>query len=206
MNIKAKHLIMLGAFIVMAIIGYQMLPREEILIQAEEGVEGINNIENSSGDAEEMIYVHIEGAVYFPGIKEIPKGTRLFEAIEISGGTTSDADISKVNLASVLKDEQKIYIPFIVTEEIQTLDSNYENPNIDYGAINYDNQNNYDYININYATAEELQKLDGIGASIAKAIISYREENGYFSSIEEIKEVSGIGEAKFEKIKERISI
>lgn len=200
MKIKAKHIIMLGAFIVLTLIGYQLLPKEEVLIQTSTMIAN----SNLSGEIEEMIYVHIEGAIYFPGIKEVPKGTRLFELIEIAGGETEEADISKVNLASVLKDEQKVYIPFLAKEKEITNDEMSQlllekNEN----TLNYFENR---YININEASLEELQTLDGIGPSMAQKIISYREENGYFTSIEEIQQVNGIGNAKYEKIKDHITI
>lgn len=199
MKIRAKHMIMLGAFIVLTLLGYQLLPQEEIVFQTKEGA---GAKENLSGEAKEMIYVHIEGAIHFSGIKEVPKGTRLFELIEIAGGETEDADISKVNLASILKDEQKVYIPFIEkVEDFQNKESLQKNQERD-----GENSNRNHLININEASLEELQILDGIGPSMAEKIISYREEFGYFTSVEEIQQVSGIGDAKYEKIKNFITI
>lgn len=140
-----------------------------------------------SGEVEQKeeatIYVHITGAIYEPGIKNVPKYTRLFELIDISGGALEDADLSKINLASVLKDEQKIVIPYKVVED-------------DGQNINnlHDKENKSDstssLININYATINELMTLNGIGDGMAKRIIDYREENGPFNDIEDIKNVS----------------
>lgn len=232
MNIKAKHVLLLGAFIVLTLLGYRFLPRDEIVIQTNEeeklGSSLSNNFnqnlennlfENSqqnlqndiNANLEEMIFVHIEGAINFPGIKEVPKGTRLFEVIEVAGGTTVDADVSKVNLASIVKDEQKIYVPFLENENITNRNDEVINPNANkYDSNAYNKkegfENNHELININYATEEELQNLEGIGPSMAKKIIEYREQNGYFSSIEEIKNVSGIGESKYNKIKDNITI
>jgi len=212
MEIKAKHILLLGAFIVLTLLGYKFLPRDEIMIQTNQN-QKINL--TSSGNLEnlEMIFVHIEGAVHFPGIKEVLKGTRLFELIEIAGGTTLDADTSKVNLASILKDEQKIYIPFIVNEDSLENMTNSEYLNTENNKLNQnsnqliENDMQQDFlINLNDATEEDLQKLEGIGPAMAKKIIAYREENGYFGAIEEIRNVSGIGEAKYNKIKDFITI
>lgn len=195
MKIKAKHILLLGAFIVLTLLGYKILPRDEIVIQSNQEEE--EKMFSGNQEKIEMIFVHIEGAVNFPGIKEVLKGTRLFEAIEIAGGITPDADTSKINLASILKDEQKIYIPFQISEDDskQILNHEYET-----------SKNENKIINLNYATEEDLQQLEGIGPAMAKKIVDYRDSNGYFNSIEELQNVSGIGEAKFNKIKEFITI
>lgn len=226
MNIKAKQIFFVGAFIVLTIIGYKILPRDEIVIDLNSDGEISNNDKlydssqiSTSGSSKDIIYVHIEGAVNSPGIKGIPRGTRLFELIEIANGELEEADLSKVNLASVLKDEQKVYVPYEVVENAekvsasdlntQSIKGNNASKNTSSDAIiNNIFNNGYanELVNINIASSEELQQLEGIGPSMAKKIIDYREENGYFSDIEELKNVSGIGEAKYNKIKDRITI
>lgn len=136
------------------------------------------------------------------GIKQVEDGTRIFELVELAGGALDDADLSRVNLSSKLKDEQKITIPFKIIEEknVQKTSSNKVNSNIS------TNNNSQTTININYASMTELTKLNGIGEAMAQKIINYRNEVGYFNSIEEIKNVSGIGEAKFNKIKDDITV
>lgn len=181
MNDKLKYIFVLGAFIILSIIGYIVLPRDEIVIQSVEREAEI-----------EYIFVHIEGCVQNPGLFKVEKGTRLYELIEEAGGETSDADLSKVNLASILLDAQKIYIPAIVVYSENDQDS-----------IAYQNDG---LININTASSSELQKLSGIGPAMAEKIIAYRENNGYFIQIEDIMNVDGIGENKFNKIKENITI
>lgn len=200
MNIKAKQILIVGAFIVLTLVGYMLFPKDEVYINSDNSTE-------ISGDARKIIYVHIEGAINFPGIKDVEEGTRLFELIELAGGTTDDADTSKINLASVLKDEQKIYIPYIENTNDDSNVSTTQNSNGT--ASKTDNINaikSFTLVNINSANVQELETLDGIGPSMANKIIEYRETNGYFSSIEDIKNVSGIGEAKFNKIKDNISI
>lgn len=187
MNDKAKCIIALGAFVIFTFIGYKLLPKDEIVIQVDES------------KTENKIYVHIEGCVHSPGIKEVTYGTRLYELIEIAGGETMDADLSKVNLAVILSDEQKVYIPEkIVFEETETNTST-----LNVGSAKHNTQNML--ININVATIDELKTLSGVGDAMAKRIIDFRENGGYFNSIEDIMDVEGIGEAKFNKIKDNIT-
>jgi len=204
MKIKAKHVFVMGAFIVLTLVGYVSLPRDEIVINVNNDEKNIETTDYSGNiEIPETIYVHIEGAVNNPGIKKVPKNTRLFELIEVAGGELEDADISKLNLASILRDEQKVYVPY--KEKLENNDKITEGTNL-IGATNvYQNDDNI-LVNINLATKEELQRLDGIGPSMANKIIEYRESQGYFTKIEDIKNVSGIGESKFNKIKNNITI
>lgn len=197
MNIKAKYILYLGAFIVLTLIGYIFLPKDEIVINTND-FKKINYSGNKIN--EELIYVHIEGAINNPGIKAVAKNTRLFELIEIASGECIDADLSKLNLASILKDEQKVYVPYQITHEEMQSNENIVPSSLVNGYV-YEN-----HININTASSEELQNLEGIGPSMAERILKYRETNGYFTSIDDIKNVSGIGEAKFNKIKDNITI
>lgn len=193
-----KYVLCLILLFVLAIYGfYKSFPQEKFIED-----ENVNSEFEIETEAEiinkKIIYVHIDGAVIIPGIKEVEEGTRIFELIEIAGGLAEDADISKINLASVLKDEQKIIVPYIVKEVINNSSSNTTS------AKSTKANKSQLPININYATFEEFQLLNGIGPSMAQKIIDYREENGFFNSIEDIKNVSGIGEAKFNKIKDDI--
>lgn len=144
------------------------------------------------GSTEDLIKVHITGEVNNPGLIELNSESRILDAIEKAGGTTPLADISKVNLAYILSDGEKIYIPSINDVE-----------DVDY-IINSTNSNSK--VNINIASVDDLKKLNGVGESIAQAIVDYRKENGKYSSIEDIKNVSGIGESKYNKIKDYICV
>lgn len=150
-------------------------------------------VENTEAEEikKETIKVHVTGEVNNPGLIELTSGDRISDAIAKSGGTTSLANLSKVNLAYILSDGEKIYIPSLNDEEdVQYIVSSTGNSKI----------------NINTATSEQLQTLSGVGESTALSIIDYREKNGKFSSIEDIKNVSGIGDSKFEKIKDSICV
>lgn len=169
-----------------------------------------NKIENINAEIEEksQIIVHIAGEILNPGVISLDEGARIIDAINKAGGITNEADLSKVNLAYILEDAQKIYIPNVnekeiienMSSEIVKSGSTQENSNTG------EKLKNGEKININTATQKELQKLTGIGESIALRIINYRKENGKFNTIEDIKNVSGIGENKFNKIKNDIIV
>lgn len=148
------------------------------------------------------IILHITGEVNSPGIIEIDEGSRLNDAIKAAGGLTENADTNKINLAYVVQDGQKINIP-----NVNSVDTgNYITENIGENIVIEDTNMNTNIVNINTATQTELETLTGIGPSTALKIIKYREENGKFKNIEEIKNVSGIGDSKFEAIKDEICV
>lgn len=156
---------------------------------------GIMNIitQEENKETEEKIVIYITGEVTNEGVYELDAGSRIANAIEAAGGTKETANLRNVNLAYELEDGEKIYIPNINETESEILDTEKETPK-------------ETEININKANSEELQELSGVGESTAESIIKYREENGKFSSIEEIMNVPGIGENKFENIKEKIKV
>ena len=177
---------------------------------SEEEIENVLEIaqDNTTKETEEKnIFVHIAGCVQKEGMLELSANCRIADAIEKAGGLTQEADLSDINLAYLLEDGMKIYIPN--QNERQENNENAENTakaeNTPSMQIQ-DTNTKQDVININTATQEELDTLPGIGPATATKIIEYRKEKGKFKQKEEIKEVSGIGEAKYEKIKEYISI
>jgi len=139
--------------------------------------------------------VYVCGYVNSPKVVTLKKGSRVVDAVELAGGVSSEADINSVNLAAFIEDGQKIYIP----KEGETVDK------IEFTEQNNSIENN-SLININKADISQLQLLPGIGETIAQYIIDYRLQNGNFKSIEEIKNVSKIGDKTFEKIKDRITV
>ena len=150
---------------------------------------------------EDKIVVHITGEVENEGIIELEKGARISDAIEKAGGTTEEANIADVNLAYSLKDGQKIKIPNINEEDEQIIKEEAGEDII----IEGDNKKE-EKININTANQTELETLSGIGPSTALKIINYKKEHGKFNNIEAKKNVPGIGESKFENIKEYICV
>lgn len=151
---------------------------------------------------EEKIVIHIAGQVANPGIVELKDGARIVEAIEAAGGVTSDANLEKINLAYVLEDGMKVYIPSIADED----ENNYVTTGSSGVSSNSSNATQTLKININTASVDDFSKIPGIGSSIASRIVEYRKENGKFSTIEDIKNVSGIGDAKFNNIKNYIYV
>lgn len=167
------------------------------------------NVENISIEEEQYdkIMIHIFGCVREEGIVILNEGDRIIDAIEAAGGESEDADLNKINLAYVLKDGERLYIPSKSdNENTEYISSNSGDNIIVEGAGNMNNEEKTSIININTATKEELMSLTGIGESTANKIISYREENGKFNKIEDIKNVPGIGDAKFEAIKDDIKV
>ena len=193
-NIDKKY-IWIVSIVIIAIIIIIIYAINNTKENSEEIYESLEIVEDSEHKEEkEKIKVHIAGAVVTEGLVELEEGARVEDAIKGAGGTTINANMKDVNLAQKLQDGQKIYIPKQDEEEKYKIENNNENIS------------NVGKININTATQTELELLTGIGPSMAGKIISYRNKNGNFKSIDEIKEVSGIGEAKFEMIKEEITI
>ena len=151
------------------------------------------------------------GYVNIPGIYEIKKEDRINTAVEKAGGFKKGYSIKNINLASKLEDGDKIYIPSI-EEDKQNSSLTSNNIEKRTGIIRSEksldntNKGNTGKININKASQSELKQINGIGDSTANKIIDYRENVGKFKKIEDIKEVKGIGDAKFEAIKNRITI
>lgn len=144
------------------------------------------------------IRVYINGAVTHPEVYTLPPGTIIRDALLAAGGATAEADLNFINLAQPLQDGQQIYVPRFgeaVSPSSQIISPSTSGNTIP-GVI----------ININTATLADLDTLPGIGPAIAQRIIDYREANGPFTSIEGIMDVSGIGPATFEKIKDRITV
>lgn len=168
-----------------------------------------NKMENNEiqNNVKSKIVIYIAGAVKNEGIYELDENSRIADSIEKAGGLTEDANINNINLAYMLEDGMKVYIPKKTDKNEVEDDTNIyvskENGNIN-SSKDTNSQNNK--ININTATQSELETLPGIGPSIATKIINYRKENGKFVNIEDIKKVSGIGDSKYLQIKDLIKI
>ena len=180
--------------------------KEDINIENEILVNNVITNENNTND--DIVIIHITGSVKNPGIVKLKEGSRIEDAIESAGGLTENADITKVNLAYVVEDGTKIKIPSASEEDIgdeDIIDSKSgDNIIIEENAV--PSNNSTQTININKATEKEFETLPGIGPSLASTIIEYRNQNGKFESIEDIKNVNGIGDNKYEKIKDLITV
>ncbi len=175
----------------------------------------INEIENIQekekiGIAEnkEKVIVHVIGEVNNPGVVTLEEGSRIIDAINAAGGKTEEADLSKINLAYIVEDGTQIYIPRINENlnEIELMSENAGQSIILESNTGSNGEDKNVKVNINTANKEKLETLPGIGETTAQKIIDYREENGKFKSIEDIKNVGGIGDAKFNSLKDKITI
>lgn len=148
----------------------------------------------------ETIYVYVCGRVNEPGVYQVPEGSRIYQLIEMAGGLTAEADTACINQAAVCGDGEMIYVP---TEGETGIPAVCGVAAASKGAAQDKDEG---LIDINTADTEGLQRISGIGASRAKDIIAYREENGGFSTKEDIMKVPGIKEGMFNKIKDQIKV
>jgi len=228
-NLNTKQKLTIGVifFIIILIIGFYIWKQSSSLDYSD--LDDYNIMENSTttDNAEpelstdnSLIVIHITGCILNQGIIKVNEGSRIADAIDAAGGLTKDADMSKINLAYMIEDGQKIYVPSIY--DISTVSENNpiaeeyvssepgDNVVIDSIPSTSSTTSKKDstktgLVNINTATQTELETLSGIGPSTASKIIEYRNSNGSFNSVEDIKNVSGIGDAKYENIKNNIT-
>ena len=232
MNLTTKQKIILGiiAAIIMIIIFifaykyfYIDTNKEESTEIEQSTNEAINNDINEIGyeDNENLddgilnskkkksaIIVHIIGEVNKPGVVKLEEGARIIDAISAAGGQTENADLSKVNLAYIVEDGTQIYIPKYNENltDISLIREDAGEGIIKESVVNNETSNNKTKVNIKKKKKEKLITLPGIGDSMAEKIIEYRTQNGKFEKVEDIKKVSGIGESKFNNIKDMITI
>lgn len=165
---------------------------EEVVVETVKSSEG-EALENPGieKEKEQVIYVHVCGAVKRPGLYELEPGKRVAHAVEAAGGLCEDASEESLNMARELVDGEQILV--LTQEEITR--------SVENAAVKKDGR-----ININTAGVSELVTLNGIGETKAEAIVTYREEQGQFQRIEDICNVDGIGEGTFKKIQDSITI
>lgn len=155
-----------------------------------------SQMEEEPETSETSIYVQVSGAVASPGVYELPEGSRVFEAIELAGGMTTEADAGQMNQAQTISDGEMIY----VKSQGEQVEGTSEIP------FSEQTQQEDGKVNLNTATEEQLMTLPGIGQAKAKSIIAWREENGNFSKIEDLMEIEGIKEGVFSKVKDSIKV
>ncbi|WP_281828454.1 MULTISPECIES: ComEA family DNA-binding protein [Lactobacillus] len=147
----------------------------------------------------------ISGAVKHQGIYTLKNGARLQELIEAAGGLKSNAQLKAINRALTLKDQDKIHIPY-KGEKVDPATTVSGNSTSEKNDASSSSSSDGEKININTASAADLQKLNGIGEKRAEQIIAYREQNGDFKKIEDLMQVSGIGEKTFAALKDQLAI
>ena len=200
---------------VICLIGLVLFAGFSLFQSAGDEVEVESSVKSSSeaGDSDirmssDMIYVDVGGAVNSPMLAELPDGSRVDDAIKAAGGLKQEADMTSINRAEFLEDGQKVFIPSFPVDENGNVIENTVDGSADgnaaaavSGAADASGK-----ININTADSTSLQTLNGVGPATAQKIIDYRQSNGRFSSVEDIKNVSGIGDKTFEKLKDSITI
>jgi len=170
----------------------------------------INRASNISEDNPKIqieipsVIVHITGAVKNPGVYQLSSTDRIIDAVKIAGGETEEANLDLINLAALLKDGQKIIVPYQIYNETGEEDNRNIYNNIEKGYSSSDSTSRK--ININIADTIILQTLPGIGPVLSERIIEYRNKNGLFGVIDDVKNVSGIAEKKYEGIKDLICV
>lgn len=221
MNLDNKKKIIISAalllILVVAFAIYMIIENEnhsefdlenEVLEQNTENAGNIANLEvvNEIAEEKEKIAVHITGEIKKEGIIYLNQGARIVDAIKEAGGETKQADLSQVNLAYELQDGQKIYIPNKKEKISQYITENSGTNVIIEDSNTSTQKGGSGKVNINTANQSELDRLPGIGPSLAERIIEYREENGNFKNIEDLQNVKGIGDAKFADIKDKVTV
>lgn len=154
---------------------------------------------SSSQTETQKVFVDIKGAVKNEGVYELSSGSRVTDVVKLAGGFTEDADKKSVNLAEKVTDEAVIYVARVGEIVAPTTTNSQAN-----GSAQQEESS--DKINLNTATLAELQTISGIGAKRAQDIIDYRDANGGFSSVDDLKNVSGIGEKTLEKLKSEVTV
>lgn len=191
-----------GIVVVLAVVYYFFTKEEntydDILVNDAVVENTVEQVKQEAQKEPHFMKVYVAGEVNSPGVIELEEGSRIEDAIKGAGGVKAEANLKNINLAYEVSDGEKIYIPNLSEEG--------EEENIPEPNTSNSNTNAKGKVNINKATATELTSVPGIGASTAQKIITYREENGKFQTIEDVKKVSGIGDSKFESMKDFIAV
>ncbi len=142
------------------------------------------------------VMVDVAGAVKSPGVYELPGNSRVIDAIAAAGGAVAHADTSDINLARIIKDGEQVYVDLLTVSP----------SSVQGGPVKRAVKKKSGPININRATAGELDSLPGIGPVLASRIIDYRKSNGPYTSVDDLQKVSGIGSAKFAQFKSKVRV
>ncbi|MGQ5709111.1 helix-hairpin-helix domain-containing protein [Lactobacillus sp. PSON] len=158
-----------------------------------------------SSTQSKTITCDITGAIKHQGVYTLKNGARLQELIDAAGGAKQNAQLKAVNRAILLKDQDKIHIPY-KGEKVDSVAANPSASSASSTSSEGGESNSGDKVNLNTASAQDLQKLNGIGQKKAEQIIAYRDQNGQFKKIEDLTQVSGIGEKTFAALKDQLTI
>ena len=175
------------------------LPALSTTFSASSSASDLKTERSSSQTETQKVFVDIKGAVKNEGVYELSNGSRVTDVVKLAGGFTEDADKKSVNLAEKVTDESMIYVARVGENVAPARTNSQVN-----GSAQQEESS--DKINLNTATLAELQTISGIGAKRAQDIIDYRDNNGGFKSVDDLTNVSGIGEKTLEKLKSEVSV
>ncbi|WCG37280.1 helix-hairpin-helix domain-containing protein [Aerococcus urinaeequi] len=164
---------------------------------------------NANSAPNETWYVDIKGAIKVPQVVPVTPGMRVHDVVEMAGGVTGEADQSQVNLAQLVTDQMVIYVPKVGEEVSPSTEALVADSKVTESAVSEssgDATSGEDLVNINTADTTMLQTLSGIGEKRAADIINYRETNGLFETVDDLDQVSGIGEKTMEKLRPLITV
>lgn len=164
---------------------------------------------NANSAPNETWYVDIKGAIKVPQVVPVTPGMRVHDVVEMAGGVTGEADQSQVNLAQLVTDQMVIYVPKVGEEVSPSTETLVADSQVTESAVSEssgDGTSDGDLVNINTADTTMLQTLSGIGEKRAADIINYRETNGLFETVDDLDQVSGIGEKTMEKLRPLITV
>ena len=164
---------------------------------------------NANSTPNETWYVDIKGAIKVPQVVPVTPGMRVHDVVEMAGGVTGEADQSQVNLAQLVTDQMVIYVPKVGEEVSPSTEALVADSKVTESAVSEisgDATSDGDLVNINTADTTMLQTLSGIGEKRAADIINYRETNGLFETVDDLDQVSGIGEKTMEKLRPLITV
>lgn len=214
-----KKIYIIATIVLVAVLGLKKSNNQESVAEVnnEKVMQSSNTASSNNSNASSMassasssssktVTCDISGAVKHQGVYTLKNGARLQELIEAAGGTTAKAQLKAINRAVLLKDQDKIHIPYKgeKVESASTVTAGSDNSRE--AKDSAQSGSNGEKVNLNTASAADLQKLTGVGEKKAEQIIAYRGQNGSFKKIEDLMQVSGIGEKTFESLKDQLAV
>lgn len=188
-----KSKLAVGLLIALAVAGTGLYSwwQKSTMVTAEQIISPVTSENNQPSTVKaDRVMVYISGGINRPGIYEVQTGLRVLDVVNLAGGVTPNADANRINMAQVVKDGLHVSVPVVIAG------SQSDSPS----------GSNNEKISINKASKSELDKLPGIGPAMAERIIEYRQANGAFKDLEELKKVPGIGETKYKKLVSKITL
>ncbi|MDA1474768.1 helix-hairpin-helix domain-containing protein [Bacillus changyiensis] len=199
-----KWLVVVGFILVLIIAGVVIIKNQghqsskHTILPKEAAAVSAKHVKKTKPEKVKEVVIDLKGAVKHPGVYQMKAGDRVHQLLKKAGGTVKKADEKQINLAAVLQDGMVVYIPSKGEKAVQA--------QTEATASVKESGEEAEVVNINNASSKELQSIPGVGPSKADAIVAYREENGPFQKIEDITNVTGIGEKSFEKMKSSLSV